>query len=218
MVRVLTPILVGVIAMAAGIVLAIVFDVGGVLRQPAVATSAVADTAVPPATPSTSSTPAQALQSAEAGTAEAPTTTEINQRRIGDWIYGCRANAEGAVLDCSITQQLREAQTNAVVMQWRIVRTAAGAIGSVWQTPTGVLVNRGIVLEAGTPQPITIPYSSCTQGHCEAAAGLADDFQEALSKAQSARATIFATDGRALAFPFSVTGLAEALAALKASA
>jgi invasion protein IalB len=91
-----------------------------------------------------------------------------------------------------------------------------GNLIAIWQTPTGVLVNRGVVVDVGAPQPISVPYTSCIPGHCEAIANLAPDFIETLVKATSATATIYTVAGQGLTFNLSVNGLAAAIDAVKA--
>ncbi|HEY5081735.1 MAG TPA: invasion associated locus B family protein [Bauldia sp.] len=103
----------------------------------------------------------------------------------------------------------------APVFLWRIVQDGKGGLVGVWQTRTGVLVNRGILLDAGTPQPIAIPFEYCGQGGCEATGNLASDFLESLGKAQKASATIFGRNGKGLTFQLSVKGLGDGLAELK---
>jgi invasion protein IalB len=135
------------------------------------------------------------------------------RRQIGDWIYSCAAATEGAAQVCAITQQLHDPKSNALLFQWQIVRNADGLV-SVWQTPTGVLVDHGLVLEAGTPKPIAVPYRSCTARNCDAAANLALDFRASLAAAKALSVTITATDGKGLVFQFSPKGLADALTEL----
>ncbi len=90
-----------------------------------------------------------------------------------------------------------------------------GGLIGIWQTPTGVMVNRGIVLDAGTPKPIAIPFEFCGQGACEATGNLAPDFLDSLAKAQKASATIYGRGDKGLNFPLSVKGLSDGLAELR---
>jgi invasion protein IalB len=53
---------------------------------------------------------------------------------------------------------------------------------------------------------------------CQAVANLAPDFQESLSRAEKASATIMLQNGKSVNLPLSVKGLADGLAALKAPA
>jgi invasion protein IalB len=77
------------------------------------------------------------------------------------------------------------------------------------------MVDRGIVLDAGTEKPITIPFQLCTPTGCQAVANLAPDFIDTLRKAQKASATVFPIGAQGIQLTLSVKGLADALAALK---
>jgi invasion protein IalB len=98
-----------------------------------------------------------------------------------------------------------------------IANDGQGNLVAVWQTPTGVLVNRGVVVDLGTQKPIAVPYTSCITGHCEAIASLAPEFIHSLTQARNASATVYTVAGKGLTFPLSVNGLAEALDAVEAS-
>ena len=136
------------------------------------------------------------------------------EKTYGDWVYSCLTFADGKV-QCAIAQTLSDSKTKRPVFLWRIAEDGNGGLVGIWQTPTGVVVKRGIVLDAGTPKPIAIPYEYCGTGGCEATGNLAADFLASLAKAQKASATIFARDGKPITFPLSVNGLADGLAALK---
>jgi len=182
------------------------------LSRPAEAATAAPLKLVPaPLTPAPVPVPApQAPAPANAP----PPPKVINQKTYGDWVYSCLAFANGKTV-CSISQTLSDAATKKPVFLWRIGQDGKGGLIGIWQSPTGVLVGRGIVLDAGTPKPIAIPFEFCGQGGCEATGNLAADFLASLSKAQKASATIFQRDGKGVTFPLSVKGLADGLAALK---
>jgi invasion protein IalB len=116
---------------------------------------------------------------------------------------------------CSIMQQLSDQKSKSVVFAWLIGDDGKGNLVGVWQTPTGVLINRGVTLDVGTDKPIAVPFTACITGHCEAVANLAPDFVETLIKAEKATATIFAVSGQGLTFNLSVRGLSDGIAALK---
>jgi invasion protein IalB len=156
--------------------------------------------------------PAPSQEGAQGQQAAQPKVS--NQKNYGDWLYSCLTFADNKV-QCSVVQTLSDNKSKQPVFQWRIVQNGNGGLVGIWQTPTGVMVNRGIVLEVGTPKPIAIPYEYCGQGGCEATGNLAPDFLATLAKAQKASATIFARGEKGITFPISVKGLSEALAALK---
>jgi invasion protein IalB len=139
----------------------------------------------------------------------------VKTETYGDWIYSCFEQPESKEVRCSISQRLSEAESKAAVFLWRISQDGKGGLVGVWETPAGVLLTRGIVLEAGTPKPISIPYESCLGGGCRAVAGLAPDFIEALSKTEQATATVFKRNGEGVKLALSVKGLADGLSALR---
>jgi invasion protein IalB len=174
---------------------------GAAIVQPAAAASAV-PTPAPRPTPGADPTAAK------------PAPKVTNKKTYGDWIYTC-LNFPNAQVRCSIEQTLSNSQTKKPVFQWRIAQDGKGGLVGIWQTPTGVLVNHGMVLDVGTPKPIVIPFEYCAPGGCEAIGNLAADFLATLTKAEKASATLYGRDGKGITYPFSVKGLSAGLAALK---
>jgi invasion protein IalB len=160
---------------------------------------------------------------AVAASAAAPSSTKdsdaeravIDRAVIGDWHYGCVNQSRPGEKLCFIRQQLADSKTKAPVFTWTVGQDAKGKLVAVWQTPTGVMIGQGMLLDIGMEKPIPVPYRACTRGQCQAIANLAPEFLDRLGKAEKARATIVAATGKGLAFDFSVQGLAEGLAALK---
>jgi invasion protein IalB len=163
--------------------------------------------------------PQPAVASQEAATekeAAAPAVTVLRGQPIGDWIFNCGTNPQSSRKQCTIAQQLTDKRTQSVVFAWLIGDDGDGGLVAVWQTPTGVLVNRGVVVDMGIKRPIAVPFTSCISGHCEAVANLAPDFIHTLMNATKATATVFTLNGEGLTFSLSVDGLAEAIDAVKA--
>ena len=163
------------------------------------------------------SQPAVASQEATAvKEADTPKVTVLKGQPIGDWIFNCGTNPQNSRKTCTIAQQLTDKRTQSVVFAWLIGDDGQGNLIAVWQTPTGVLVNRGVVIDVGTERPIAVPFTSCISGYCEAVANLAPDFIDLLAKAQKASATVYTLAGEGLTFSVSVNGLAQAIDAVKA--
>jgi|GEM_PF-6103891 len=159
--------------------------------------------------------PAQPGAAAQTGAPAQPQApVETARQEIGDWIYSCATIGDGSQR-CAISQQLSDSQSNATVLLWRMVRAPDSSIVANWQTPTGILVERGMLLAAGTPQPVRVPYRSCSARSCEAVATLADDFLQTLAATTEIAITIVAEDGNAVTIPMSVDGLAQALTTLR---
>jgi invasion protein IalB len=148
--------------------------------------------------------------------AAAPAVTGLQGQPIGDWTFNCGTNPQTSRKQCTIAQQLTDKRTQSVVFSWLIGDDGQGNLVAVWQTPTGILVNRGVVVDVGIERPIAVPFTSCITGRCEAVANLAPDFVDTLAKATKATATVFTLGGEGLTFSLSVNGLAEAIDAVKA--
>ena len=151
-------------------------------------------------------------QTAQAAATPQPTVTK--REAFGDWIYTCLKPPDGQAERCLILQQISHAETREPVFMWRIAQDGKGGFISEWETPTGIVVGRGIVIEAGTDKPIAVPFQACTQSGCMAVATLAPDFIATLSAAPAVSATVFPIGGQGVKLNLSVKGLKEALAAL----
>jgi invasion protein IalB len=166
--------------------------------------------------PSVSSPAAASPEVAAEKEAPQPTVMVLRGQPIGDWIFNCGMNPQTSKKQCTIAQQLTDEKTKSIVFAWLIGNDGTGNLVAVWQTPTGVLVNRGVVVNVGTEKPVAVPFTSCLAGHCEAIANLAPDFIEKLVGATSATATVYTVAGQGLTFKLSVNGLAKAIDAVKA--
>jgi invasion protein IalB len=158
----------------------------------------------------------QAAQAGAAGQQAAPPKPIVTKNATyGDWIYACLKRTEADTTSvCSITQQLSDSKTKAPLLMWRITKTDKGLVGE-WQTRTGIMIDRGFVLDTGGPKPIALPFQLCTPSGCQVVANLAADFIDALAKAEKANATVYPIGGKGITLAFSVKGLPDALAALK---
>jgi len=163
------------------------------------------------------SSPAVASPETAAGK-EAPQTpvTVLRGQPIGDWVFNCELNPQTSKKQCTIQQQLTDEKSKSVVFAWLIGNDGSGRLVAIWQTPTGILLSRGVELIVNTDKPVAVPYTSCLERHCEAIANLAPDFVEKLSNADSATATVYTVAGQTLTFKLSVNGLAKAIDAVKA--
>ncbi len=138
----------------------------------------------------------------------------LRDETFGDWRFICIEAKPGAAPSCSASQQLKVAETGAPVFVWRIVQDGRGGLVGLWQVPETVLVDAGLTLDAGTPEPIGMPFEGCGEGSCRAIANLTPDFLEKLSSTKTLSASVVLTNRQPLKFPLSPTGLDRALAAL----
>ncbi len=138
-----------------------------------------------------------------------------NGSPIGDWTYSCTSDA-AVEKSCTLTQQIVSPDGD-IVFSWIIRVDPKGQFSALWQTKTGIMVNRGLILDAGTKQPITLPYASCVSGYCQTGANLADDFIETLLTTNRATATVQPIDGQPITHTISTQGLADGLRAMRTS-
>ena len=168
-----------------------------------------------PARQAVATTAAPTGAAAPGPAAAKPPATIVDAQTIGDWGYAC--TVESGAKRCSLTQRLNDSKTRSPIFAWVMTQDGNGAIIGTWQTPTGVLVGRGITIDAGNGKPIAIPYNACATGQCEAVAGLATDFLDLIGQTDKLTATIYATSGQGISFTLSVKGLKDGIAKLRST-
>jgi invasion protein IalB len=182
-------------------------------------TSAPAAAPIPTPRPATTQSgggnAAQGGAAAQNAAAQPKPPVITKSANFGDWIYACEKQEGAPAPVCSIAQQLSDSTTKTPLLLWRITSIAEGKLVGEWQTRTGIMVDRGLVLDAGTDKPVSIPFQLCTPTGCQAVAGLGPDFIASLAKAAKASVTVFPIGQQGLQLTLSVKGLADALTALK---
>lgn len=144
----------------------------------------------------------------------APPVTVTKQETYGDWLYTCFESPQNKQVRCAIAQHLTDSNSDVTVLSWQIEQDGKGGLIGTWQTPRRVLLNRGIALEIGAPNPLLVPFETCGRQHCRASAGLPPEALAALARAEKASATLVLSSGKPVTLPLSVNGLANGLAAL----
>jgi invasion protein IalB len=145
--------------------------------------------------------------------AENNATVRTESLSFDQWRVTCR-EVSGQPKACSAL--LRVVQPNQqVVLLWEIGKGKDGAVHSVMQTPTGVLVQRGVDLQVGEETVGKLDYVSCVPQNCEASGKLDDGLADKLAKAGEVTVTVHAKDGRDIHFKFPVKGIDKAVAAVR---
>lgn len=196
------------VVVATGVVM--MFFTGAISTAQPTAQTATVPT--PTLRPPVAQAPAAADAAAPAPPADKPVV--LKQATYGDWIYACVKPGSGGAPICTISQTLSEAKTKLPLFIWRIQQSDKGLVAE-WQTRTGVMVDHGIVLDAGGDKPIKIPFQLCTPNGCQAVANLAPDFVDTLTKAPKVTATLFPIGSKGILLTLSTKGLPDALGALK---
>ena len=101
----------------------------------------------------------------------APRLEVTKQQAYGDWVYACVKATGGTETRCQISQQLSDSRTNQPLFAWRITQDGKGGLVGEWETRSGVLVARGIVMDIGSGKPVTVPFQACLPQACTAVAG-----------------------------------------------
>jgi len=171
----------------------------------------LAETAPQPAAPAASQPPAAATANAAAP----PHRVRMSdQRSHGDWRHACLTRDDGRRA-CSIVQTLLHKETRSLLLSWRIVGDGR-SLTSIWQTPKDVVLDRGLRVDAGLPDPVMLPYQGCNASHCVASIRLPDDLVNRLKNVPGLAVTMILADGQPLRLPISTRGLAAAIEDLRA--
>jgi invasion protein IalB len=142
-----------------------------------------------------------------------PERTEI--LHFDNWNVTCHEFAQGPKKRvCSAELQVRHANNN-VVFAWTVGLDEQNRPVNVLQTPTGVLIGRGVELRLDKLTPRTVPFTTCDTGRCTAVLSLDEEMVRGLSTSDRAEATIYALNGNGVRFGFQLKGFDKAYAALR---
>lgn len=153
----------------------------------------------------------------------APATPAVSQRtetiNYDNWTVTCREAIEGPTKGkkvCSALLQVADQNKKNIVFIWLIGRNTAGALLTVAQVPTGVLIQKGVELKIGNGKVHVLNYNTCTTQNCEATVIMDDPFTKELIAGQGAAvvATIYAVSGQAVTFNFSIKGIDKAMGSI----
>ena len=131
------------------------------------------------------------------------------------WTVTCQETLDNnAKKTCSATLRVVD-QNKQLVILWRLANAADGKLTSVMQTPTGVLVQKGVDLNVGDKAVGKFAYAGCVPQNCEAAGAVDDPLLKAIMAAPEMMVTIHAMDGRDVHFKFPLSGIDKAVAAVR---
>lgn len=151
-------------------------------------------------------------QNAAAGAPAQPNWTTVGT--YGSWQVRCQTPSQNPKV-CTAVLEVINQQSKGVLMAWIIGLDAKGALQTVFQTPTGVMVASGIDVKFGTQTPRHINYLSCLPQQCTATSPMDEAFVKEATGTQKADVVLYASNGKSLDFGIPMTGLDKALAALK---
>ena len=135
---------------------------------------------VPPARPSAApSTPQAQQQQQQHHQQQAPAAPAVPQRSeriVQDaWTINCvQMKTTDPKKTCSAVLQVVEQQNRRVVFAWVIGRTPEGAMTAVFQTPTRVMLQKGVELKLGNAAAHRANFVVCSNQGCEASLPMDD--------------------------------------------
>jgi invasion protein IalB len=138
----------------------------------------------------------------------------------GSWQVRCQNSKDGkdgkaGAKSCAAVLELIDNKTKRTVMAWIVGPDGKGALQTVFQVPTGVMVSSGLDLKLGAAAARHIAYLICLPQQCTAAAPMDNAFVKDALAAQKADVVLYSWDGKNLDFGIPVTGLDKAVAALR---
>ncbi len=148
-----------------------------------------------------------------APTSQAP-DVHTQQMTEGLWTVTCRQTGSQPK-SCSAILRVLQDPNQQLVLLWQIDRAADGTIQTIMQTPTGVLVQKGVDLKIGDDIVARLDYFACVPQNCEASGKIDEALGKKLAIATEVTVTVHARDGRDVHFRFSVKGLDKALEAVR---
>lgn len=160
--------------------------------------------------------PAQAGQPAAAPAQPAPPQPQRTEILPYDnWTLTCQDFAEGPNRRvCSATLRVQN-QSNQVLFAWTVGLNAEKKLVSVFQVPSGVLVEPGVQLKLAGGAQRKIPFVACEPGRCEATLAMDDRLIREVTASESVEATVQGTNGKGVQFKFPVKGFDRAVAGVK---
>lgn len=158
-------------------------------------------------------TPDGAVEVAEAvappATPAAPVAAPVT-RAIGTWTLVCPGSNVSRA-DCALVQRLVDAEKRPLLV-WSVTRDTDGTVRAMWQTPTNVDRERGLVLDAGDGKPRTVPFAGCADQYCLVRGILAPAYLTTLAAAPRVTVAVSDLTGRPATYDFALTGLTDGLA------
>ncbi len=148
--------------------------------------------------------------------APAPVAPQRTETSVQDsWTVMCQEMPGASKKTCSATLQVIDGEKKQVLFGWVIGKTPEGALTAVFQTPTGILVQRGVELKIGEGAARKINFVACTSLRCEAATALDDALIKEASLTPNVAATIYLVDGRSVNYKMNIKGFDKAVAAVR---
>ncbi len=130
----------------------------------------------------------------------------------GAWTVSCTYISEqSAKAACSAVLQVIEKKRNQVLFAWDIGRDDKGVLRTVLETPTGVLIQKGVELKLDEAATQFVPYTACLPQECQASVVMDASFVKNVMASREAAITVHAINGRSITFKVPIAGIAKVL-------
>lgn len=131
------------------------------------------------------------------------------------WTVTCQeVVAANSKKTCSAALRITNGEQQ-LVMLLQIASAKDGKIHAIMQTPTGVMVQKGVDLMIGDASVGKLDYAACVPENCEATGALEEPSMKKIEAASTMVVTIHGKDGRDVHFKFPLTGVEKAVAAVR---
>jgi invasion protein IalB len=127
------------------------------------------------------------------------------QATYGNWEMRCHAGAAGKKT-CIGLLEVVDAKKHQMILGWLVGLNAKGGLSTTLQTPTGVLIGRGVDMQLGTSAVRHLGYNICGARGCEASVAMDNAFVSDLEGAGKATITLYTGNGKAVNIGIPVKG------------
>lgn len=148
----------------------------------------------------------------KAKTAQAPVQPQYPAKGMfGDWVFSCPAPTQ-----CSISQKMAQASSNALLLWLEIAKNPAdpSAFLATVMTPLGFNLMPPLAFRGNKAEIFKVAVNRCVASGCVHMGALSREATLSLSSQSTLRAKYLDEQGRSLEVSLSTKGLGEALAAL----
>lgn len=145
-----------------------------------------------------------------------PIRTET--RTFDNWTVTCEeyARTRGKQI-CSAALKIVDRKSRRTLFAWLLARQArSGRVVGLVQTPTGILIEPGIIFRFAAKNARKFSFTSCEPGRCSTVIPLGLAMRKEISRAKIGVVTIKSTAGQLINFKIALKGFAEAYAAVSA--
>jgi len=133
---------------------------------------------------------------------------------FGAWKLVCSPGKNKTQESCSLMQALLEPKSKKLVFRLNVINGKKNPV-MIIRAPAGVYLPRGLELAVGAAKPLKIAYARCVPRGCRAVLPLKEPLKKDMQRAEKAKVTVYATNGKAITGTSSLKGFSDGLVALQ---